>query len=57
MKRALPAKAVAVAIVLIAEAATDLHAALSHFVDCRVVSYLYFPWAAPHNRSVVLRAA
>ena len=56
MTQVLPAKA-AVAIVLIAEAATDLHAALSHFVDCRVVSYLYFPWAAPHNRSVVLRAA
>ena len=30
---------------------------LSVFPGCRVVSYLYFPWAPPHNRRVVLRAA
>ena len=27
---------------------------LSVFRGCRVMSHIYFPWAPPHNRRVVL---
>ncbi|SEF32933.1 hypothetical protein SAMN03159371_06176 [Variovorax sp. NFACC28] len=37
--------------------AGPIRAALSVFRGCRVMSHIYFPWTAPHNRRVVLRPA